>query len=133
MNRAALRLYSRSPVWAQNLMVSLYGAQLRWQRHGRAYRETLAELRRSERLSRGDLERLQLDRLNRILAAAREVALYRERGLPAELPAPLHLLPRLMPVGHDHCGRVNVTEFRSFVMRDIGMGSWKRRSNGVLE
>ena len=86
MNRSALKLYSSAPVWVQNGLVSLYGAHLRWLRHGRVYRDTLRELLESQRLPKEALERLQLERLNAVLAnASGDVALYRERDLPSSV------------------------------------------------
>lgn len=78
---AVARIYERAPIWAQHLIVSAYGARLRYLRYGRAQREQLASLRRSQWLTATELRRLQLEELNAQLARARSlVPFYRDRG-----------------------------------------------------
>jgi len=78
---AVARIYERAPIWAQHLIVSAYGARLRYLRYGRAQREQLASLRRSQWLTAAELRQLQLQQLNAQLARARSlVPFYRDRG-----------------------------------------------------
>ena len=78
---AAARIYQRAPIWAQHLIVSAYGARLRYLRYGRAQREQLASLRRSQWLTGEQLRQLQLEQLNAQLARARSlVPFYQDRG-----------------------------------------------------
>lgn len=81
----ANRLYLRSPVWIQNLLLSTYGRVLRSRRYGGIHEPHLAWLRETERLTRAEIRQLQLDLLNTQLATARRVPLYDGRGLPPEL------------------------------------------------
>lgn len=75
------RIYERAPIWAQHLIVSAYGARLRYLRYGRAQREQLAALRHSQWLTAEELRRLQLGQLNAQLARARSfVPFYQRRG-----------------------------------------------------
>jgi len=60
---AVARIYERAPIWAQHLIVSAYGVRLRYLRYGRAQREQLASLRRSQWLTAAELRQLQLERL----------------------------------------------------------------------
>ena len=74
-------IYSKSPIWLQNVMVSAYGLRLRQLRYGRGHREELHRLRQNQWLSRADVERLQLAMLNDLLRRARSlVPFYREGG-----------------------------------------------------
>ncbi len=76
----AARIYERAPIWAQNLIVSAYGARLRYLRYGRAQRAQLEALRRSQWLRAEELTSLQLERLNGQLERARSfVPYYQER------------------------------------------------------
>lgn len=79
---AALRAYARSPVWLQNLALSAYGLHLRRLRYGSTGREVLGRLRQSQWASIADVEAMQRAALREVVAAAaRDVPLYRERGL----------------------------------------------------
>ena len=77
---AAARIYERAPIWAQHLIVSAYGARLRYLRYGRAQQAALDTLEKSQWLTSEELGRLQLDRLNAQLERARSVPLYQDRG-----------------------------------------------------
>lgn len=78
MNALADKLYFASPLWMQNLAVSVYGAQLRRQRRSSHGRRRLLELRVSERFNREQLHRLQEQRfLDLVALALREVPFYR--------------------------------------------------------
>jgi phenylacetate-CoA ligase len=78
----ATRAYSAAPVWLQEVMLSVYGARLRWLRYGAIQRGLLHRLRESQWLPVAELQRRQLESLNATLAAAAaDVTFYRERGL----------------------------------------------------
>lgn len=78
-----MALYLRAPVWMQNVLLSGYGRLLRRRRYGGVHRRHLAWLMETQWLPAEDLQRLQVDRLNRQIAIARAaVPLYRDRGLP---------------------------------------------------
>lgn len=79
---AAMRVYTRSPVWIQNLVLSAYGVHLRRLRYGSIGREVLGRLRQTQWLSAPDVEAMQDAALREtVAAAARDVPLYRQRGL----------------------------------------------------
>ena len=80
----AMRVYARSPVWTQNLLISAYGIRLRMQRYGRTGRETRSWLRTSQWLSADAMQAYQLRALSKVVAsAAADVPFYRTRGLEA--------------------------------------------------
>lgn len=75
----ATRIYESTPVWLQNLGLSLYGMKLRRQRHGALFAATLAELRKSERATASELKQLQNQRLRVLLETAfKHVPYYRQ-------------------------------------------------------
>lgn len=76
-------IYWRAPLPLQNLAVSVYGSGLVLRYEGTAYRKWMAELRRSERFSRDQLEALQEERLRGFLEAAYTDSPYWERMLGA--------------------------------------------------
>ena len=79
---AAMRVYTRAPVWIQNLVLSAYGVHLRRLRYGSVGREALARLRQTQWLSSAEVEAMQEKTLREtVAAAARDVPLYRQRGL----------------------------------------------------
>ena len=81
-------VYLGSPVWAQNLMLSLYGWRLRQLRYGGVHERVLTRLRESQWWPPERLQQFQIESLNRLLRHARmNVPLYRERGLPNDLTA----------------------------------------------
>jgi phenylacetate-CoA ligase len=78
----AMRVYARSPVWVQNLLLSAYGVHLRRLRYGSTGRELLGRLRQSQWVSTAEVQAMQDASLRAVVAAAaRDVPLYRERGL----------------------------------------------------
>src|SRR6266576_4004034 len=77
-----MAVYSRSPVWLQDALISAYGLRLLRLRYGRTGRETLAGLMKSQWLSSAELRRRQLSALTEVVEhAAYEVPFYRRRGL----------------------------------------------------
>lgn len=83
---ALLRGYYAMPVWAQNLMLTAYGARLRFLRYGGSQARELDALLASERLPAEALRALQLERLNaQLRVAATSVPYYRRLGLPERL------------------------------------------------
>jgi phenylacetate-CoA ligase len=77
----AMRAYSRSPVWTQNLLISAYGLRLRRLRYGRVGRETLARLRQSQWFSTELLGEFQLRALSEVVRRAQaDVPFYRDRA-----------------------------------------------------
>ena len=81
----ATRLYFRAPAWVQSALLSTYGLVLRRRRYGGEHREFLRQLLETQWWSGDRIEELQLDLLNRQLAAAARVRLYRGKGLPARI------------------------------------------------
>src|SRR5436190_24012788 len=74
-------IYSKVPVWAQNVIVSAYGLRLRQLRYGRGQLDELNRLRQSQWLSRTELDRLQASMLNdQLRRALTPVPFYRQRG-----------------------------------------------------
>lgn len=100
MNHVAATLYAKAPVWAQNLLLTGYGAILERQRYGGRYAEYRDALTASQWRSRGDIEAYQDERLRVLVAHAYEhVPYYRrvfeERKLsPADIRTSLDL-PKL--------------------------------------
>src|SRR4051812_12162593 len=75
------RVYQRSPVWLQNLLVSAYGMWLRKSRYGPIGRQTLAKLRRSQWMSEDEVRQYQLSALSAVVAGATsDVPFYRRRS-----------------------------------------------------
>jgi phenylacetate-CoA ligase len=90
---AAVPLYFRLPVWAQNAAISAYGWRLRRLRYGPEQQRTLQALRDSQWTSRADLERLQCAELTRVVKhAARTVPLYVDLG---QADSPIESLEQL--------------------------------------
>jgi phenylacetate-CoA ligase len=80
MNHYAATLYRMAPVWAQNLLLTGFGAALERERFGGRYEEFRALLAKSERWSRTELEAYQDERIREIVADAYEhVPYYRRR------------------------------------------------------
>src|SRR2546423_9244612 len=80
----AARVYARTPIWIQNVLMSAYGMRLKRQRYGRIGRETLARLREAEHLPQRDVEDQQLRTLTRVVSEAlADVPFYRNRQLAA--------------------------------------------------
>jgi phenylacetate-CoA ligase len=78
----AYRLYSATPVWVQNLLLSAYGVHLNALRYGSQQRAFCAELISSERLPHQDVIRNQTALLRQTwMHAARSVPWYRDTGL----------------------------------------------------
>ena len=77
-------MYSASPVWLQNMLISAYGVRLRMLRHGKRQRQRLRQLLESERLPADEIARRQQAALSQIWAhAAATVPYYRKRQLPS--------------------------------------------------
>jgi len=82
MTRLAMGIYSRAPIWMQDLLISGYGLRLLRLRYGRTGRETLDWLSESQWMDAADLRRHQLSTLSDVVArAAADVPFYRRRGL----------------------------------------------------
>lgn len=124
------RIYLRSPKAVQNVLVSLKGLQLEWQRRRGRYGSFLQDIRQRNRFTADQFTAYQIQRLRSVLEVAVAVPLYRDsfhaRGVtPASLTdlADLErfpLLPKeqvrarardLVPVFHDVRGllRLNTT------------------------
>lgn len=73
-------IYFQSPIWFQNALISAYGYRLRALRYGKRQQEYLHELLQTQWWSPEQLHQLQKDKLNELLAVARDtVPLYKER------------------------------------------------------
>jgi phenylacetate-CoA ligase len=82
MMKAAMAIYSRAPIWTQDLLISAYGLRLLRLRYGRIGRETLEWLSASQWMDAARLRRHQLSTLSDVVArAAADVPFYRQRGL----------------------------------------------------
>jgi phenylacetate-CoA ligase len=80
MNRHVTRVYGLAPTWAQNLLLTGYGAVLERERYGGRFDEYRELLAKTEHLSRADLHAYQEARLRDIVAHAYEtVPFYRRR------------------------------------------------------
>lgn len=75
-------VYKHGPVWLQNVMLSARAVARRILREGSAFRRELAEVENTQSLSREELARLQLERLQKVVRhAALHVPYYRESFL----------------------------------------------------
>jgi phenylacetate-CoA ligase len=82
MSGLGMAVYARSPLWAQNLLISAYGLRLLRVRYGRTGRDTLAWLLKSQWMDWGELQSNQLTALSELVGrAAVDVPFYRRRGL----------------------------------------------------
>ncbi len=99
------KLYDRAPNWFRSLMLNGYAAKIHWQRFGKVFADSSAELERCERLSPGDLEEYQSGLLRKIIDHAYATVpyyreLFAEHGLsPADIKSTadlkrVPLLPR---------------------------------------
>lgn len=80
----AMALYSRAPVWLQDILISAYGLRLLRLRYGRTGHRTLTWLNQSQWTSAADVRSHQLSALSEVVArAASDVPFYRRRGLKA--------------------------------------------------
>lgn len=79
LRKAARSLYPRLPVWAQNVLVSLEGARLRWRRYGGDYDRIYGEVQRRGRLGRSELESEQRRRLAEFIARSSRSPFWRQR------------------------------------------------------
>jgi phenylacetate-CoA ligase len=76
--------YARSPVWLQNVLLSIYGARLRYLRYGRSHRRALGRLQETERLSAAELAELQATELRAVMDRASHTAFYRQHWREAK-------------------------------------------------
>lgn len=80
MSHLIERTYAASPVWMQNVLLSVYGAVLRRRRYGGQQRRNLASIRDAPWIPPGAQSEQQLTRLNQLLQhARREVPFYAAR------------------------------------------------------
>ncbi|WP_143595744.1 phenylacetate--CoA ligase family protein, partial [Tamilnaduibacter salinus] len=75
MSSIAERIYFQSPVWLQNILVSAYGYRLYRKRYGGAFKQILNEVRSIDEMNTDQIEALQAERLNRMIA-------YCEQNIP---------------------------------------------------
>ena len=117
MNSSALKLYSLTPVWGQNLLLTGFSMMLERERYGGRYREYRELLEKTERMSRGEIEAYQDARLRAVVAHAyATVPYYRrvfdERRLkPSDIRSRLDL-PKIPLLTRDHIRR-HFDELRS--------------------
>lgn len=77
-----MTVYSRAPVWMQNILISAYGLKLRRLRYGETGRAMLDSLRESQWLDANEIRERQLTTLTEVVSrAAADVPFYRRRGL----------------------------------------------------
>ena len=128
MNRYASLLYSKAPVWGQNLMLTAFGAVLERERYSGRYREFQQLLERTEWASPAELENYQNERLRVVVSHAYEhVPFYRRRFDALKLtPADIRTiadLPKLPLLTRDDI-RENFDDLcsRAFSRRSIRTG-----------
>jgi phenylacetate-CoA ligase len=89
------KIYLASPVWFQNLLVSIYGMLEHRSRYGGVFHKTSGELNENEFLPRGQLEELVNERLTKILKdAVTDVPHYRQININAPILANFPILDR---------------------------------------
>lgn len=99
-NKLAHSIYDRSPVWAQDLLLSAYGLQLKRTRYGGSYQQQLDQLMQER--THDELRELQAQELARLLVhAQRHVPWYRrlfaDHGIQAS-QIDLENFSRLVPI-----------------------------------
>lgn len=81
-------LYRRSPLWLQNILVSIYGRYWHWARFGGNYPAQAEDYRQREAFTPQDWEAYQHARLQEVLAVCAEhVPFYQQAWLPEALAA----------------------------------------------
>jgi phenylacetate-CoA ligase len=100
MNHIVERIYYKCPAAVQNVAVSLYGLHLKNQRSGGKYLRYVRALEQSETLSAEEMQRLQIDELQRLLSHSfATVPFFRkcakEQGLSADMFSKAEDLKRL--------------------------------------
>jgi phenylacetate-CoA ligase len=108
--------YGRSPVWLQNLLLSIYGARLRYLRYGRAHRQALSRLLETERFSAAELTELQATELRALMGRASHTAFYRHHWREAKGNVASGDFSRLPLVSKDDLRRAG----RALVPEDLG-------------
>jgi phenylacetate-CoA ligase len=68
--------YFKSPVWLQNLLISLYGLKLKRIRHGKDYRPVFKQIKEHLKFSQDDLSEYQTQQLRKILISASQYVPY---------------------------------------------------------
>lgn len=77
----ATSIYDACPAWTQSLLLSAYGARLRWRRYGPEQRRLLKTLLESQWLDGDALRALQVSQLNALVRRAyADVPFYGKRG-----------------------------------------------------
>ncbi|PAV27032.1 hypothetical protein CF392_02530 [Tamilnaduibacter salinus] len=76
MTGIAERIYFRSPVWLQNILVSTYGYHLFQQRFGGSFKKVLKEVERTHELSSRQIHELQSERLHSMVRYCHECIPY---------------------------------------------------------
>jgi phenylacetate-CoA ligase len=127
MLSVATSLYTRSPVWLQNLLISAYGLSLQRLRYGPVGDATLEKLRESARLSAAEVERRQLRMLSDVVArAAANVPFYQSRALKTREFSSLdqlRQLPLLDKSDVQRAGRSMISDaFRKRSLQEIHTG-----------
>jgi phenylacetate-CoA ligase len=79
MNRYLAAVYSASPIWTQNLLLTGFSVMLERERYGGRYAEFQELLSRTEWLSHGELQEYQDERLRAVVAHAYEAVPYYRR------------------------------------------------------
>ena len=125
MNRA-FALYGACPLWMQTLMISAYGARLRWRRYGPAQRALLSELRNSQWLDAVRIRSVQLKKLQLTVEHAyANVPYYRSRigGSPRiSTLDDLQLIPVLTKDAVKSAGRALLSDRHHAGMLEIHTG-----------
>lgn len=68
MSALKQKLYSISPALFQNLMVTLYGAKIHWERYGAKFRRKMEEFEKNQWLSYEDLVNYQNEKLRNLIS-----------------------------------------------------------------
>lgn len=83
MNPYLSAIYSRAPVWGQNVLLTALGYMLDRERYGGRFAEFREQLARTEHFSQAELEAYQDERLRAVVAHAYETVPYYRRNFDA--------------------------------------------------
>ncbi len=139
MNKALEAIYNRSPVFLQNVGISLYGLGLYFREYGKNFRRKLDEFERLEWYSRQQLEEYQSRGLRRLISHCyANVPYYRrvmdERGLQPDDIQSISDLPKLPLLTRDDV-RANFDQLIATNIRrtDLSLGHTSGTTGSPLE
>lgn len=133
------RLYPKSPALLQDLMVTLYGAKIHWERFGEKFKRKMEEFERNEWSSYEELVQYQNEKLRRLIEHAYENVPYYHRKMaelklrPEDIKS-VEDLPKLPTLKREDI-RKNFWELKAknYSLRDLRMGHTSGSTGSPLQ